>query len=63
MSISNQSKPSTSIANATAPGEGLTWAGDLLTWAAELRTWAETGVVMNNTSRISSSMTNQVKPS
>lgn len=62
MSITNQSKPSSSMANQTKINIGETWASDLNTWANELRTWGATISIISNTTRVSSSMTNIAKP-
>lgn len=62
MSITNVSKPSTSYANVARPDTGLTLAQATMTWAAQLDTWAESGSLLNNISRVSSSITNQAKP-
>jgi len=62
MSITNETKPTTSLTNSTRINIGETWGSDLNTWAAELRTWAATISIITNSARISSSMTNIAKP-
>ena len=62
MSITNETKPTTSLTNSTRINIGETWGSDLNTWAAELRTWAATISIITNSTRISSSMTNIAKP-
>ena len=62
MSITNTSKPTTSFSNSTKVNIGETWSTDLNTWATESRTWAETASVIDNVSRVSSSLTNIAKP-
>lgn len=58
----NQSRPSTSITNSSAPYEGESWDSDLNTWNNETRTWLETGEVMDNTTRPTTSITNLTRP-
>lgn len=62
MTIITPLKPSSTIATATAPGEGITWDANLNTWAAETRTWDDTKIVINNQTKPSSSITTQAKP-
>lgn len=62
MSITNVSKPSSSYSNITKPSFGEIWNTDLNTWTAETRTWNDTGSLIDNTSKISSSFTNVVRP-
>lgn len=62
MTLVNQDKPSTSIANATKINTGLVWALDLNTWAGELQTWLDTATTIDNVTKISSSITNVSKP-
>ena len=58
----NQSKQTTSFANASRINIGLVWEADLLTWVSESRTWRETVSLIDNVSRVSSSITNIAKP-
>jgi hypothetical protein len=46
----NESRPSSSIANATQPNRGETWASITSTWATETRTWLQASKLMTNTS-------------
>jgi len=62
MSIVNQSKPSSSITNIVQPNRGTSWDDNLTAWQNENRSWDETGEIMDNVSRPSSSITNQAKP-
>lgn len=62
MAITNTSKPSTSITNATKVFSGETWASILTTWASETRTWEAVSQLLANTARQSSSVTNTAKP-
>ncbi len=52
MSITNISKPTTTLANATRIPVGETWATIATTWATETNTWAEIGSLVNNSARI-----------
>lgn len=51
MAITNISRPSTSLVNATRPQQGETWATITTTWASETRTWGDTGQLIDNISR------------
>jgi len=62
MAIENVSKPSSSISNATKINIGLTWDADTLQWQNESRTWDATVSVIDNTARVTSSITNSSKP-
>ncbi len=62
MSITNISKPNSSIANATKINIGVTWDADLLTWATESRTWDATASIINNATKILSAVTNLARP-
>jgi hypothetical protein len=62
MSITNISKPSTSLSNATKINIGLVWSADTFQWQNESRTWGETVSVIDNVTKISSSISNQSKP-
>lgn len=62
MTLTNTSKPTTSLTNTARVSFGETWATDLNTWAAELRTWADTVSLLDNTSKPSTSFTNVSKP-
>jgi len=58
----NQDKPSTSLVNTDRIQIGETWASIPTTWASEVRQWQELQSLITNSTRISSSMTNAVKP-
>lgn len=58
----NTSKPVTSLTNITKVSFGETWGTILTTWTAEARTWLETISNMDNTARVSASITNVAKP-
>ena len=62
MSITNQSKPTSSISNSTKINIGEVWNTDLNTWNAESRTWNDMQSKINNSTKITSSITNQSKP-
>jgi len=62
MSITNQSKPSTSLSNATKVVGYETWDSNTSTWDTETRTWDEMGTTWTNTSKVSSAITNTNKP-
>lgn len=62
MTIVNVSKPSSSLSNTARPDTGLTWAQATMTWNAQTDTWSESGSLLDNVSRVSSSMTNIAKP-
>lgn len=58
----NQSKPTTSIANASKVSIGETWGTITTTWASETRTWEAVSQLLSNAARVSSTMTNVAKP-
>lgn len=62
MSITNTSKPTSSVTNTTKVAVGETWATDLNTWNAESRTWDATISIISNIAKTSSSMTNIARP-
>ncbi len=62
MSITNQSKPSTSIINASKIASYETWDTITSTWDTETRTWDDTLSLMDNIARTSSTITNISKP-
>lgn len=62
MSITNISKPSTSLTNASKVFDYDTWTSIQTTWATETRTWAETISTMDNQTKVSASITNVNKP-
>jgi hypothetical protein len=62
MSITNISKPSTSLTNSSKVASYETWDTITTTWAGETRTWDDMGSLIDNISKISSSITNIAKP-
>lgn len=51
------------MSNETKINIGLTWDADTLQWQNESRTWDDTVSVIDNISKVSSSITNTSKPS
>lgn len=51
MALTNTSKPTPSITNATKVNIGETWATITTTWATETRTWGETASFINNSTK------------
>jgi hypothetical protein len=62
MSITNTSKPSTTLTNSARPSFAETWATIATTWASETRTWQEVETLIDNTSKPTTSITNVAKP-
>lgn len=62
MSITNEAKPTTTLANSTRISIGETWASIPYTWAGETRAWDDCISLIDNASKVSSSMTNISKP-
>lgn len=60
--ITNVAKVSSSLSNATKIVDFETWASIQTTWASETRTWAETATLLDNTSRVTSTITNIARP-
>ena len=58
----NQDKISSSISNSTRVNIGETWNTDLNTWNGESITWDRTVSIINNTTKVSSSMANVDRP-
>lgn len=58
----NEDKPTTVLINDIKIEQRETWDTDLNTWDNELRTWDETGIVIDNLNKITSSITNEDKP-
>lgn len=49
MSLTNTSKPTTSLTNAAKVSIGETWGSIQSTWASETRTWLEVSQLITNT--------------
>ena len=63
MAITNTSKPSApSFTNITKVISGELWSTITTSWATETRSWLDMVSDMTNTSRVTSSLTNIVKP-
>jgi len=62
MSITNTTKPNSSIANATRVVSFETFNSNTTTFDSETRTFDQMGTTMTNTSRTSSTITNTIKP-
>ena len=62
MAITNQAKPTSSIANSDKVNIGETWATITTTWATETRAWYEFASIISNSTKVSSSLTNVAKP-
>ena len=62
MSITNISKPTTTLTNETKVAFYETWASIQTTWATETRTWLDCASIIENTTRQSSTITNVSKP-
>jgi len=62
MPIVNTSKPASSITNTNKVSFAELWSTITTTWATETRTWIETGSLMDNTNKVTSSITNTPKP-
>lgn len=58
----NESKPTTSFTNSTRINTGEIWNTNSNQWQNESRTWNESGSLISNVTKVSSSMTNTPKP-
>jgi len=62
MPITNATKPSTTLSNTARVSFAELWSTITTTWATETRTWDECASLIDNTSRVTSSLTNTAKP-
>lgn len=62
MTLVNVSKPTTTLTNTAKVSIGETWGFIATTWAAETSTWLESSQLIDNLSKVSSSITNTSKP-
>lgn len=62
MSITNVSKPSTTLTNATKVSFAETWGAIQTTWGSETRTWADCISLVDNSSKPTTSISNTAKP-
>ena len=63
MTITNTSKPTTSLLNTARISSYETWATITSTWASETRTWDDMGSLMDNISKPTTTIINISKPS
>lgn len=62
MALTNTSKPTTTLANLTKINIGLVWSANLVQWQNETRTWGDTASVIDNLTKVTSSLSNISKP-
>ncbi|MES2224138.1 MAG: hypothetical protein V4469_04375 [Patescibacteria group bacterium] len=63
MTITNTLKPTPSvITNSIKTSNEETWNSNLTTWNTEVRTWDQMGTKITNTAKVTSSITNSLKP-
>lgn len=62
MAITNISKPISSMSNEVRINIGLVWNADTLQWQNESRTWDDTVSLVDNISKVSTSIINTSKP-
>lgn len=62
MSITNQSRPSSSMANQAKINIGETWDTNLNQWQNESRTWDDMASIIDNITKISSTIINVARP-
>jgi len=62
MAITNTSKPTTSLTNATKVSFAELWSTITTTWATETRTWDATGSLFSNSSKPTTTLSNINKP-
>lgn len=62
MPIVNIAKPSTALTNSAKVASFETWATIPTTWASEVRTWDATVSLFAGFTKISSAITNTIKP-
>lgn len=60
--MNNEAKPSTTLNNSPKISIGETWATIDTTWASETRTWLAVSQLLSNSSKVSSTISNQAKP-
>ena len=58
----NLDKPTTSFTNSAKTSIGETWGSITSTWVSETRTWLAASQLITNSSKQTSSLTNQSKP-
>ena len=62
MALTNVSKPTTSFTNIARVTFAELWSTITTTWASETRTWDDTASLIDNISRVATSITNTSKP-
>lgn len=62
MAIINVSRPISSLTNSTKINIEETWGSNTTTWGTETRTWGDMASLIDNDTKISSSITNISKP-
>jgi hypothetical protein len=62
MSLVNTSKPSTSLTNTARVSFAELWSTIMTTWANETRTWQDMASLFDNTTKVTTSLTNIAKP-
>jgi len=62
MSLTNVSKPTTTLANVAKIAQGLTWATITTTWATETETWGGLASSLDNVAKPTTTFTNVAKP-
>lgn len=62
MSITNQDKPNSSIANTSKAAIGETWGSIMTRWSTETRTWLLVSQLISNIARAASLIANISKP-
>jgi hypothetical protein len=62
MALTNISKPSTTLTNATKVSFAELWSTITTTYAAETRSWADCISLIDNSSKPTTSITNVAKP-
>jgi len=62
MSITNISKPTTSLTNTDRIASYETWASVTSTWSSESRTWDDMGSLVDNVSKPTTTIINIIKP-
>lgn len=62
MTMTNESKPTTTLSNSSKVSVGETWATITTSWSSETRTWEAISQLFTNPSKITSTLTNTSKP-
>jgi hypothetical protein len=62
MALTNTTKPSTTLTNASKASDAELWSTITTTWASETRTWDQCISIFDNTSKPTTTFTNTAKP-